>query len=461
MSDNEQKGLVPAQGTQMQSIGDIDLQEQFQFAEKPITLGLTEAWCLNNHIMPFGKGAKRLANALGLEYLMPERIFIDGHWHSNPHVVFRAGKAIGIHIVKHGIAITRNEIRYLQPVLDYIDIDSVIAAMALQTQKKLQGISADAAKNCTRPAFNTLSASYTKPGDPDWFFVPTLDNETGIAFNLNEKGDAGTVINKLISDINGTRRYPLRKIDTSTDRRIFEKMFPEVLTSYNFKDSKVSGYKVPKVTFFVDAPTLRPVARALIIEFGIALRDNDSDARERKFAAITKALGGTVPVRQLEPVRMDAKDIIEGEYEEGGAEENNPELKPCPAKMTSKEFTKYYTSEFRNLTARQKGVVLKFSGFDNWDAYKLNKDNWKRIYEYFMEVAGIAPAQDETGEITPADIRKEMVAYLVDNDGKAGDLGPIFTKFEIDIESDFNLIPDETVQKIYNAWLNAQAEEEG
>ena len=53
---------------------------------------------------------------------------------------------------------------------------------------KVSGVSADGAKYCTKEVFDKMKATWTKPGDAGWFYVPTIDADTGIAFNLSEKG---------------------------------------------------------------------------------------------------------------------------------------------------------------------------------------------------------------------------------------------------------------------------------
>lgn len=459
----EEAGLIPtkskgsAQGS-IQNIGDLDFQDLFQFETREVTLGEREVWTLKGQFMPFGKGARRLAIAMGVEFLMPEKIMIDGKPQSNPYIVFKEGKAVGIYILKHGISIAPDGIRYLQPNLDYIDIDSVVAAMAMNTQKYLMGESQDAAKNCTRTVFEAMKKGWKKPGDPDWFFIPTLDNETGIAFNMGERGKAGDKIRKLQSDIVGLRRYPLRKIQTATDRLVFEKLHPEALTAHveGSEDVRKVGFSdvVRKIKWNVTVPTARPIARALITELGIALRDNDAQARREKFSEIVKMLGGaTVPMQELSPVRLGADEVSEGYEDEA---RSIPTIKPCPAKMNMKQFKAYFNSEFRKMTDDQKELVLKASSFETWDGFSLKKADMDPITEVFMDIGGIASPETKSAD----DARKHMLEWYAESDGKGGILDELLKEHDFNAETDFNLIPDEVIADIYSKFTDHLKDQE-
>jgi len=455
--NNNEKGIATAnqsqdQGRQgIQNLSEINFGEYFGFKEITVTLDENEAWVLKGHVMPYGKGARKLAAMLGVEFLAPEKIFVEGAWHSNPYMVMEHGNPVGVYVVKHGIAVADNGIRYLQPNLDYINVNALIAKMAMNAFDKVSGVSADGAKYCTKEVFDKMKATWTKPGDAGWFYVPTIDADTGIAFNLSEKGDAGTHIRKLQTDINQFQGTPLRKIQTATDRLVFEKLFPEVLSSLNKKTLKIGSYnKIEHSEWTIRIPTERPIARALITELGIAMRDNDDQARERKFGAIVKALGGNMPtINAIAPTPLEPDDFIDGDQITVTPEQK---LRPCPSKPSNKEFAEYYKTEFRKLNDAQKQVILGASGFTNWTDYKLNKDNKDKIMQCFMDFAGIEPVQEN--KTMANDARKHMLEWLAEGDGKIEPLDSILKKHDFTIDTNFDLIPDPDMEKIYSEFLD-------
>ena len=462
---------IVAQGdsslTGMRSLSELDFQELFQFEEKSISLDSSEAWILKGRVMPYGKGSRRLAMELGVEFLLPETIHVDGEVHSNPYIIFKNGQAVGIYILKHGIAIAPEGIRYLQPNLDYVDLTAIVAAMAMNTAEKVLDKSKDAAKSCSRSIFEKMKENWKKPGDPDWFFIPTLDSETGIAFNQNEKGEAGTAIRKLQDDIIMMRRNPLRKLQTATDRLVFEKLFPEALTSIkegslikcdNYgntaedlpKDKHKYLNKVKTVTFKVRVPTKAPIARALLMELGIALRDNDAESRERKFGQIMSALGGTVPIAKLAAGTIQPEDV-EQEFQGVTEFKTSPNLKAIPANMDLKQFKTWMKTEHRTLDEDQQRSFFNASGFEDETKWSINKTNWEVLYQLMMEWAGLAPAT--TGEVTADDMRKHMLDWIFDQDGKLRFLSEILSKYDYDEDMDFALIPDEYIKGIYSKFI--------
>jgi hypothetical protein len=406
---------------------------------------------------------------MGVEFLMPDKIHVNGEWHSNPHIVWKDDRAVGVYILKHGIAIAPEGIRYLQPNLDYVDLNALIAAMAMNTFDKVRQTSQDGAKSCSRAIFEKMKAQWEKPGDPDWFFVQTLDSETGIAFNQNEQGDAGGAIRKLQSDIVMMRRNPLRKLQTATDRLVLEKLFPETVTSYvegtvekcdNFGNTLKSKpnmdkkwlTKIKTAKFKVKVPTKAPVARSLLTELGIALRDNDAEARERKFGQIMSALGGTVDIKSLPAGELQAEDI-QADYDNPTVvEASGNRLPPIDARIGNRDFKVYVKENWQNFTNEQKHELHKASGAGEGEATKINKDNWRELHQMVMDWAGIAPP--ESGEVTPDEMRKHMLDWIMDQDGNMRFLSEILKKHDQPTDVDFGFIPDETVTLIYGEFLD-------
>lgn len=461
----EEKGLDPVKSdpesqTGLQRLSELDFQEVFKFEDKAISLDSSECWMLNNRVMPFGKGSRRLAVAMGVEFLMPPEINIDGVMRSNPYIVWKEGKAIGIYIVKHGIAIAPEGIRYLQPNLDYVDLTALVAAMAMNTMDRVLKLSKDAAKNCTRSVFEKMGEAWEKPGDPDWFFIPTLDENTGIAFNQNEKGDTGDAIRKLQGDITMMKRNPLRKIQTATDRLVFEKLFPEALTAVDeksivkcdkFGNTKAEAKYIKHVksaTFTVRVPTSAPIIRQMLIEFGITLRDNDPLAREQKFKEVMRVLGGNIHVKELPAGPIQAEDIQQDYRDPKEVEEAN-ELSPVPANMDLKKFKVWMKDQYRFLTDEQKTAVFEGSEAKDPASWQINKNNWQAIYALMMDYAGIAPPQPEP-EPSPDEMRKAMLEWFAEQDGKEGILDPILKAYGHTPESNFDLIPDDQIKGIYS-----------
>ena len=427
----------------------------------------SEAWCLKGRIMPFGKGSRRLAVAMGVEFLKPDKIFVDGAWHANPYIVCKDGKAVGVYYVKHGIAIAPEGIRYLQPYLDFVDLTAVIGATAMNTMDVVHKTSQDGAKNCTKTVFEKMQAAWTKPGDPDWFFVPTLDENTGIAFNQNEKGDAGDAIRKLQSDILMLKRNPLRKIDTATDRLVFEKLFPEALTAFDEKsvvmcDNYGKTNSDPKylknvkaVTFKVKVPTKAPIARAALTEFGIALRDSDPASRERKFGDVVRMFGGMVQVKELasgplEPEQIDPENASTGTSSQF---EITDVLTPIPVNMGLRDFKLWMKDEYHKLTPAQKNTLFEASGStDSTKSIQITKENWRGMYQFMMDFAGIAPEAKEP-EPTPDDMRAHMMDWIAEHDGKMGVLAEILGEEGLPEDTDLNLIPDAQIVTIYGYFI--------
>ena len=461
----------PAQQQGIARLSEIDFQELFHFKPKHIALGPTEAWCIDlkdgqlgkNNIMAFGPGARRLAVAVGLEYLMPERIFVEGAWHSNPYVVFKSGKAIGVWMMKHGIAIAREGIRYLQPVLDYIDLNAIVAKLAMKCQERLLKESPNSVRECTRQISEKMNAEYQNPGDPIWWFCPTMDDDTGLAFNQAEPSGskAAWQIRKLKEDVTSFRQYPLRKIQSSTDRRVFEMLFPEARTAYNEATAKTHAgdygvIKVLNAEYTLEVPTTSPIARQMLMEFGIALRDSDSESRQAKLADIMNVLGGSPTIKSIAAGVLIPDEVIEETVATAPPGEI-VKLKPCPTGMTNKEFIEYYNSEFRKLTPAQKEEVRVKIGLDTWEGFKLKTKYIPIITEFFMAVAGIAPQPDPTGEIKPDDMRKHMLSHIEQNDGDGGFLDTIMVEHGFPTDMDMGLIPDEAIVKIYSEFTRQLA----
>lgn len=465
-----QTGIAKQEATQergMTELGALDFQELFQFEDQNIILDDSEAWWLKGKIRPFGHGTLRLGRAMGVELLRPTEIVIDGVRHPNPHLVRDAdGTVIGIYIVKYGVAVAREGIRYVEPTLDYVQMRAVYGAMAFNTYDKVVNVQ-DAAKMCNRAAYDKLNADAATQGLAGWFFLPTIDNNTGIAFNMSERGDAGKEIQKLQKNVAQTQSAPGRKVDTATDRRIIEKLFPEILTAIDYGSVQKDGIYFKKGTWTVSVPTANPIARTMIAEFGKLLHDNDPDVRERKLGEIMGVLGGDIQVKAISAGTL-TEDEVAGGYKTIDAEEV-PTISPVPLKMTVKEIKEFIGIEFRKMATDEKNGLLEASGCENWEAFRegaVHKDNKDRIHTYLINIGGVAleggevPLIKDDGEITPDYARGQLTEYLAENDGKPGVLEAIFGAKDLDLEADFKLIPDEDILEAYTAFVHQMSQQE-
>lgn len=454
MTHNDDTGMVRAEpGSGLQKLSEIDFQELFKFETKTITLGQTEVWKLKGRIMLFGKGAQRVASMMGVELIVPETINIDGVEHSNPHIVWRDGVAKTIYIMKHGIRVAPDGIRYIHPVLDVIEISAVAGQMALNAYEKAIKTSKDAAKNCTRKRFNEMVAMTNKPGDPDWWFIPTLDDDTGIAFNLCEPGEAGKVIETFKDNYMKFKQYPLRKVQTGTDRRVIEMLIPEVLTSFKKGTDKINQYnQVESIEWEVPVPTQNHIARHMLIQLGLALRDNDPASRERAMNEVFSVLGGQIEIKKIAASHIQPGEIIdaEGEVHEIQPEQN---IKPCPQKLKKSDFHKYWNTEFRKLNTDQKARMLEASGYTSWEEFEekgVTRENKDQMIAVFHDIAGIAPPEPSTGPDLDSDkMRGLMLDWMMDNEGNTDLLDAIFKDQGLATDMEYTTIPDETIAIMY------------
>jgi hypothetical protein len=196
----------------------------------------------------------------------------------------------------------------------------------------------------------------------------------------------------------------------------------------------------------------------MLIEFGIALRDNDPAARERKFGDLMRVLGGTIPVKELAAGTMDPDAVLDEEPQTiaNATWMDVPKIKPVPANLTIKSFKEYWSSEFKKLTNDQKEELLKRSGFEAWtgeNAFKMTKSNYANLVSYFTEIAG-CEAPVEPQELTADNMREEINTYYLEQDGNAPMLDAILAKHSIGADTDFNLIPDETMRLVYLDFKN-------
>jgi hypothetical protein len=451
-------GIVKQAQNQSGGIAQIDCREFFGFKETKVILGKGEAWHLNDIIRPFGQGSKKLARLAGVEFLKPDTILVDGVRRDNPYIQRdKNDKAIRVYIRKAGIVIAADGIRYAQPVTDIIEIRAIVSSMAINAKTKAG--TPDAAKYCTRSQFESMIAQASKMGDAAWYFVPTADENTGIAFNLNAKGDAGKVVEKFMKDLDGLYTHPLRKIETATDRRIFESLLPEMVTAVNDKTAKKGSWgAVDYAEFTIEIPTSNPIHRAALIEFGIALRDNDADSRERKFGELTRIIGGNVAMQEVQLPALESGDVtlelIEGEVV---ADEKSKYILPPRGLNTTSAFKNYFDSESQKLSGEQKAEIIRTLGVNSWDEVKCTKSNAQALKDLMKRFS-----DDDAGVVTPdkksdpekaaeseADKKRAWILNFVKDPENDEDYMKIAAHHGIEADVTIMMIPDEVIDKIY------------
>jgi len=453
----ENKSVVKSEqgeNSPAQSVSDINFKDFFGFEDTVVRLNEIGAWSLKGVVRPFGPGSKEIMRKLGIEILKPEKIHVNGEWHSNPYIEFVNGKAARVWYVKHGIMVAADGIRYMQPELDYIDLGQAIARMALNAEDKLKDCP-NAARNCSVERYRAMQEESNDPGSPDWYYVP-IDDETGIAFNMNEPGEPRKVIKKLRTDISDAKSYPLRKTNTSTDRRVMENLYPEIFTSLNEKTLNVVndyGWKVKNAEYTIQVPTKNPIQLQLMKEFGITLRDPDPAVREKKYTEIMGIFNGNIPIKKITAKPLDSENFALDEGDNvSKVDQPENKLKAIPVKISMRDFKKWVTGNWHDLTKEQRVILHKESGAEEGEPTRINKENWHKLYELIMDWAGIAPP--ESDEITPDDMRKHMLDWIMEQDGKLRFLGEILKDAGQPEDVDFGLIPDKDIRSIYNKFID-------
>lgn len=442
----------------------MDVEDRFGFTRTEIVLGPDAAYTIDGKtVMAFGPGAIRLGREAGVCIIKPAMIKVGEHVHPNPHVEYdEKGQPRVVHMVKHGIMIDRSgSIRYVAPMYERIDIAAYIGERATKTKHGKKCPPVDA-RYCTREMAEEWNKRAKEPGDAVWWFVATIGTDTGIAFNLNstEKG-----IKNLVGEILHFRKSILRRFETATDRRVIWSLVYESMIAKSadieeikpYADSDWTVSRVKSATFVVDKPTRGGLELGLLQELGIAIREDNAAKRENLLEAFRNVTGfGDVRVvEQAAAGDVPEPQTVEGEIEDVTGE--IPALEPMPAKGKMGERRAYLKDLIPKLDEKEGIRLLEVLGLDpgapgDEEAIlnALTKDNAAAVARLVRQF--IAEREDVLRRAMGPD---QMKAYLLEEmaEGAVGRIEGLMQEFGVAKDASLDMVPDETIVKIYDAYI--------